>query len=165
MYFDQGQNWSASQGLAFSVHSGQADQILHVDLYVEGTEGQESYIYELDLTPSMEEEWVQIGIPWDSFHRVDWEAAAGSPFTKSDQISGLAFGFGTDEGELEGELWIDELGWLEGKQTIADPVEENQVIQTESREETGAGRNLPCFGSLALPFGLAGFVLLRKKDL
>lgn len=164
LYYDQSQNWSASQGLAFSVLAGQAGQVLHVDLYVESPEGQESYIYELDLTPAIESDWVQAGIPWDNFHRVDWEADAGSPFTKPDQISGLAFGFGTEEGELEGELWIDELGWLESQKAIPEPAAEIQEDQADPEEDTRPRFNLPCFGSLVLPFGLIGFVLLRKKD-
>ena len=60
----------------------------------------------------MEDEWVQIGIVWDHFQRVDWEENAGSPFTKVDQISGIAFGFGTEEAEYEGALWLDDLGWM-----------------------------------------------------
>ncbi len=131
---------------------------------MEGPEGQESYIYEQALASEMVEDWVQTGIPWNSFHRVDWEANAGAPFTKQDQISGLAFGFGTEDNEEEGQLWIDDLGWIEGSEQIQeDPVVEEIAEADPGGEESGTGRSLPCIGSLALPMSLAGVALVRKK--
>ena len=164
LYYDQSQDWSASQGLVFSIRSNQADRVLHIDLYVEGPEGQESYIYELDLTSAVQEEWVEAGITWDSFHRVDWEANAGSVFTKPGQISGLAFGFGTEDDELEGELWIDELGWLEGEENPMEPAQPEEEPQDEPSDEAQPARNLPCFGALVMPLGLVGYVLVRRKS-
>ena len=164
LFYDQAQDWSTSMGLAFSLHVEQGDQVLHVDLYVDGPEGQESYIYELDLEPRMEEGWVQVGILWDHFQRVDWEADAGSPFTKPDQVSGLAFGFGTEESEQEGVLWIDDLGWMipggqTGEEVVSSAENENEALpQEESR-----GWNIPCIGSLAMPVGLAGIALIQRK--
>ena len=164
LYFDQAQDWGASLGLAFSIHTGQSGGVLHVDLYVEGPEGQESYIYEQSLASEMVEDWVQTGIPWNSFHRVDWEANAGAPFTKQDQVSGLAFGFGTEENEEEGQLWIDDLGWIEGSEQIQEDTVVEEIAQADpGGEESGTGISLPCIGSLALPMSLAGVALVRKK--
>jgi len=157
LYYDQPQDWSDSLGLAFMVHSGQSGGTLHVDLFVEGTESSESYLYELNLEPGMEDEWVQIGILWDHFQRVDWEEDAGSPFRKEDQISGIAFGFGTEEDENEGVLWLDDPGLMMPHEDIAAGITSTEETESEqeSPEEPG-GFNLPCIGSLALPFGLVG---------
>ena len=116
--FDNPQDWSHSGGLAFLIHAGQGGGFLNVDLFAEGSEGHESYVFEQDLTAAMEGKWVQIGIPWQEFRRVDWEANPGSEFTNPQQISGLAFGFGTAEDEVEGQIWIDDLGWMDEEESI-----------------------------------------------
>jgi len=139
LYYEQVQDWSATQGLVFSIHVRQPDQVLHVDLFADGTEGQESYIFELDLTPEMEDDWVPIGIPWESFHRVDWEADAGSPFSRPDRVTGIAFGFGSEENELEGELWIDELGWMGDEEATVEESADREVSQSEEPEEDEPG--------------------------
>jgi hypothetical protein len=113
----------------------------------------------------MEEDWVQLGVPWESFHRVDWEADAGTPFTKSDQISGIAFGFSTEEGDQEGVLWIDDLGWLgEGEENEPSAPIEEPSSEEEEGEAAQPVWNIPCLGSLALPLGMVGILLFRKKE-
>jgi len=112
-----------------------------------------------------------VGIVWDYFQRVDWEEDAGSPFRKEDQISGVAFGFGTDEVEQEGVLWIDDLGWMIPRDDITNDIEtsSDQVNEKSSSEEPyseeSRGFNLPCIGSLAMPVGLVGMALFQKKRL
>jgi hypothetical protein len=164
LYYEQVQDWSATRGLVFSIRVGQPDQVLHVDLFTDGPEGQESYIFELDLTPVMDDDWVPIGIPWESFHRVDWEADAGSPFSKPDRVTGIAFGFGSEESALEGELWIDELGWMEDEEATVEESADQEVSQSEEPEDDEpGGRSLPCIGSLAMPLGLVGIALYQRK--
>ena len=164
LYYDLPQNWSDSIGLAFMIHAGQSGGILHVDLFVEGAESSESYLYELNLEPRMKDEWVQVGIVWDYFQRVDWEEDAGSPFQKEDQISGIAFGFGTEEDEMEGVLWIDDAGWMIPPEDIAAGIPSTEEIDSEpAPQEDSGGFNLPCIGSLALPFGLVGVGILKSQ--
>jgi len=164
LYYDQPQEWSDSMGLAFMIHTGQSGGVLHVDLFVEGTDGPESYLHELELTPRMEEEWVQVGIVWDHFQRVDWEDEAGSPFRKEDQISGIAFGFGTEEDENEGVLWLDDVGWMIPREDIGEEMTTHAEPESEPDSQEGPqGFNLPCIGSLALPVGLAGIALIQRK--
>ena len=163
LYYDQAQNWSGSAGLAFMIHTGQSEGTLHVDLFVEGSEGTESYVHELELSPRMEEEWVQVGIVWDYFKRVDWEEDAGSPFRKDDQITALAFGFGTEEESLEGVLWLDDVGWMIPGEDITAGITSTDEIESEpSQQEEQRGYNLPCIGSLALPFGLVGAAYFQR---
>jgi len=165
LYYDQAQNWSGSAGLAFMIHAGQSGGVLHVDLFVEGVDGPESYLHELELTPRMEEEWVQVGIVWDYFQRVEWEENGGTPFQKDDQISGLAFGFGTEEENLEGVLWLDDLGWMIPREDIAEGLSSSEEMETEPEpQDDSGGFNLPCIGSLALPMSLAGLVLVRRRN-
>ncbi|HDD61376.1 MAG TPA: hypothetical protein ENF22_02450 [Chloroflexi bacterium] len=163
LYYDQPQDWSDSMGLAFMVHAGQSGGTLHVDLFVESAESSESYLYELNLEPGMEDEWVQVGIVWDHFQRVDWEEDAGSPFKKEAQISGIAFGFGTEENKNEGVLWLDDLGWMTPREDVGEEITTPAEPESEpdSQEETG-GFNLPCIGSLALPIGLVGAAYFQR---
>jgi len=164
LYYEQVQDWSATQGLVFSIRVRQPDRVLHVDLYADDPEGQESYVFALDLTPEMVDDWIPVGIPWESFHRVDWEADAGSPFSKPDQVTGIAFGFGSEESELEGELWIDELGWMgDGEAAVEESIDQEVSQSEEPEEDEPGGRSLPCIGSLAMPLGLVGMAFYQRK--
>jgi hypothetical protein len=159
--YDQVQNWSGSDGITLSVRTDQEYALLDVDLYVDGPEGWESYISQIELRSG---DWKQVALPWSSFHRVDWEADAGSLFNKADQISRLAFGFSNEgESDIAGTIWIDDLGWMRS----GDVVEEEALRpgRDEGKEAEGGdqrGRSLPCTGSIFMPLGLAGVVLLKK---
>jgi hypothetical protein len=136
--------------------------MLDVDLYVDGPDGLESYIYQQEMSSG---DWIQVTIPWNNFHRVSWEADAGAPFNKPDQISRFAFGFSNEgENDIEGIVWVDELGWITkgvaAEEEASGPGrEESTVEEADDRR----GISLPCFGSLVMPLGLAGVVLLKKK--
>lgn len=162
--YDQAQDWQDRRGMVFYIHSGQTDQTLNVDLYVDGPQGKQSYLYELELTPEITQDWMQIDIPWERFRRVEWEADAGSEFTKPDQISGLAFGFSTEDVQLEGTVWIDDLGWIGGPGFPAENESEPTQGESENIQEPdqNGGRG-PCFPLGALPLGGAGLILYRRK--
>jgi len=131
--FNIPQDWSAADGLSFSVQADQAGNILHVDLYADGPAGRESYVYQLPLDSDMEGSWAAVGIPWDNFQRVEWEEEPGAVFTGVDSISGLAIGFGTEEEQIQGTVWIDDLGWM--------GMEEPPVQSPEN--ESLAGQEMP----------------------
>jgi hypothetical protein len=99
-------------GLSFSVRTANVGNILHVDLYAEGPSGRESYVYYLPLSTEMEEDWTEVAVPWSSFTRVEWEENPGESFGGADRVSGLAIGFGTEEEEIQGTVWINDLGWI-----------------------------------------------------
>ncbi|OQY33898.1 MAG: hypothetical protein B6I38_03020 [Anaerolineaceae bacterium 4572_5.1] len=166
LFYDNPQNWSSSEGLSFYVHAAESALILDVDLYVEGADGEdESYVYMVETTPESVDGWMRVDLAWDQFHRVDWEANAGTPFAKQDQISGMAFGFSTypDTPNI-GTIWVDDLQ-LMGTQSAVQP--ESPASDSESEEtpadESRGRRRLPCLGSLILPLGLAGVAFRRKK--
>ena len=177
LFFDNAQNWSSSAGLTFFVHAVQPALILNIDLYVDGPEGQESYIFMYETTQESVDGWTPVELSWDQFHRVDWEADAGSPFGKQDQVSGMAFGFSTYEDTPNtGTIWIDDLQLAGSISTAADPEppEPAPEIETEpggpsSDEPEGApaddsgGGGIPCLGALALPLGLVGYTFRRQR--
>ena len=53
--------------------------------------------------------WQEIFLSWDQFERVEWEADAGFPFTKADQLQSMAFGFNTPFGSLDEAKAVKEL--------------------------------------------------------
>jgi hypothetical protein len=160
--YDQAQNWSGSDGITFSVRTDQEYTLLDVDLYVDGPEGLESYISQIKLGSG---DWNQVAIPWDNFHRVDWEAEAGSPFKKAHQVSRLAFGFSNEgESDIEGMIWIDDLSWMTSGDVVEEEAPRPGRIESSGEEgEDQRGRRLPCIGSLFMPLGLIGVVLLKRK--
>ena len=159
--YDQAQNWSGSEGITFSARTDQEYALLDVDLYVDGPEGLESYISQVELHSG---DWSQITLPWSSFHRVSWEADAGSPFNKTDQVSRMAFGFSNEgETDIEGTIWVDDLGWVTSSEGLEEEAPRPGREESTREEDDRVGFRLPCFGSLVMPLGLAGVVLLKKR--
>ncbi len=160
LFYDQPQDWSGSSGVAFFILADQGAETLDVDIFVEGPEGRESYVSQVGITDNMLAGWDQISLRWDQFQRVEWEADPGSPLTRSDQISGISFGFNAEENDIQGGLRIDDLGWLRDGDavTVDQPVWESPTEEPEL-----AGRHLPCIGSLAFPLGMISLGLLYRK--
>ena len=162
------QNWSESSGLSFYVYAAQENTFFNVDLFLEN----EDYVYEVSLDSHAE--WTQIHIPWADFKRVEWEENGGSPFTKSDQIIGIAFGFSTPEGIEEapsGTIYIDDLALGQASAESAapnlvseiDPEPEENIPNETPAEEEPSSNPLPCIGGLVLPLGLGGLAFSQKK--
>ena len=172
LFYDNPQNWSANEGISFYYHAAQAALIMDVNLYVEGADGEdESYVYMLETTQESVDGWVQINIPWAEFHRVDWEADAGTPFAKEDRISGMAFGFSTYQDTPNiGTIWVDDLQFTGAQAAEAEAAPEagnappsDVPVEKSAAEEEPSGSPLPCVGGLVLPIGLAGLAFSRKK--
>lgn len=164
--FDSPQDWSHADGLRFSLHAGSSGGILHVDLYAEGPDGRQSYVFQQPLDSAAAGGWAVVAVPWESFQRVEWEADPGSPFGSQDQVSGLAFGFGTEDDEVQGVLWIDDLGWLGAEQGLAG----TGVVAEEAPEaagiERGSGLILLVLIGLPVLLMIAGgvvFILVRRS--
>ena len=158
LFYDSPQNLSAGEGISFFYKLLQSIPNFEINLYVDGPDGQESYVYSIETTQAGADSWIQTSIPWSEFKRVDWEANAGTPFAKQAQVSGLAFGFGS---QAIGTIWVDDLSLL-GAEPVAVPSplgepQDSQPVQPSGRPA------LPCLGSLTLPLLLAGLVLIRKR--
>lgn len=162
--YDDPQDWSAADGLSFSVRTANAGNILHVDLYAEGSSGRESFVYLLPLSSEMDGNWTEVAVPWSSFTRVEWEENPGEPFRGADRVSGLAIGFGTEDEEIQGTVWIDDLGWL-GMDLIPSQAEGEERLITD--EVTGENEPISWIwivaAGLVLITGGAGILVSRKK--
>jgi hypothetical protein len=168
LFFDNAQNWSGSPGISFFIHAARTGLILDIDLYVDGPDGQESYITRYETPPDSVDGWVPVSLTWDKFQRVDWEADAGTPFGKAEQVSGMAFGLSADTGmPNQGTIWIDDLQLIGSQPAgespeLAHPTPETAAEPVEPpTDEPSSG--IPCIGALALPLGLLGLSFYRQR--
>jgi uncharacterized protein (TIGR03382 family) len=144
--------------------------VLHVDLYAQSGEERESYFYELETTPESVSGWVPIQVRWEDFHRVDWEANAGAPFSKTDQVAGMAFGIPSRDSASEGQFWVDNLT-LAGAAQAVEPTAAVMPVSTQASAPTDAqptpaksARNpLGCGGSATLPLAVFGGLWLFSR--
>jgi hypothetical protein len=156
LMFDQPQDWSAADSLAFSLFSGSAGLVFNVDVYAGPPEARETYLYTIETSPVTSETWVPFELRWDGFHRADWEENAGAPFAKPGQVTGIAFGFTTYvDTPNTGVIWVDELHLSSREQAGVQPEPQAQPQPVEPQPEQ-PGRRLPfCGGALVLPLLLA----------
>ena len=155
LFYDDAQDWSASQGIGFYLHAAQAGLIFDVNIYAGSAEGQETYLDTIETPADSMDGWVPVMMYWSDFHRADWEENAGAPFANPERILGLAFGMNTSpDAPNTGTLWVDELSFLEegGVSMAPAALEEEQTsaAQLEEREEGQGGFSLPCGSAFLL---------------
>jgi len=169
IFYDNAQNWSASEGINFYLHSGKAGLVFNVDLYAGNDNEDETYLYTIEAPPDSADGWVPISLRWGDFHRADWEPGAGTPFAKPDQILGMAFGFDTYEGTNNtGTLWVDDLSLMGAETPVEAPPSAAQppeaAVEPAAPSNESPGRpGLPCGGAVALPMGLVVLAFWQKK--
>jgi hypothetical protein len=171
------QDWSGSPGISFYLHSAKAGQVLHVDLYAQNGEERESYVYSTETSAESVSGWAPVQVRWEDFHRVDWEANAGAPFGKPDQVAGMAFGIPSADSASEGQFWVDDLLLTGAAQPpVVEPTTTTAAVlpastelpvptvtqSTPAKPQPGAPN---CGGSAALPLAIFGslWVLSRKR--
>ena len=165
-FFESPQNWKTAGGLSLAIQPGAAGGKLHIDIYAGSPDSQESYYYVYE-TPAKTDGWTVLTIPWDAFKRVEWEENAGSSFSKTSQVLGMAIGFPGEEAQTTGgTLWVDDIQLIEppGGETAkiapTTPPEAGQPAQPPpvQPEKTAQPLNkggLPvCSGALVLPLVL-----------
>jgi len=176
-FYDSPQNWDASKGITFYLHTAKAGQAMHVDLYAQAGDERETYVYAFETTPESVSGWVPIRLRWEDFRRVEWEANAGAPFSKIDQVAGMAFGLPSQDAVSEGQFWVDDLALLAAAPvastplpvaetpTVAPPGATQFPVQpAESTPARPAHNPLGCAGSAALPLIVfAGLWLVNRK--
>ena len=169
IFYDSAQNWSSGEGISFYLHAAQIGLVFNVDLYAGNDNEEETYLYTIEAPPESANGWILISLRWEDFHRADWEAGAGTPFAKPDQIMGMAFGFDTYEGTSNtGKLWVDDLSLLSGDAPIEAPPPATQPSDAVSEpalpsDESPGRPSLLCGGAVALPIGLVTLAFWQKK--
>jgi hypothetical protein len=177
-FFDNPQNWSTSSGLSFALRSDIPGVTSHVDIYVGQQDKRETYYYTFE-TLDKSNIWIPVSIPWEDFHRVEWEENAGTPFSKADRVAGIAFGFPSDgDHPGNGMLWVDNVRLLDStsasvSQPELRPTTDQQVELSKTQQESQTEEETPfkksgnplCGGGLALPLILIGWGFWLKKFL
>ncbi len=158
LMFEQVQDWSAADGLAFYLRSADAGLIFDVNIYAGSMTASETYLCTIETSNTTSEVWVQFILRWEEFHRADWEENAGEAFAKPNQIAGMAFGFSTypDTPNI-GAVWVDDL-------SLSGEAETSSAEQPNVPEEPEQPRQplLPCGGAIFLPLLLVTLPLLKK---
>lgn len=162
LMFEQPQDWSVADGLAFALFSSSSALVFNVDVYAGPSEARETYSYAIETTTVTSETWVPFDLRWEEFHRVDWEENAGAPFARPNQIGGLAFGFSTyTDASNVGTIWVDDLR-LSGREQPGAPSEPQG--QPDEPQPGPSRRRLPfCGGALVLPLFLAFWSRRRRS--
>jgi hypothetical protein len=170
LFYEGAQDWSSTEGLGFDLHAAQPGLVFNLDVYAGSPDAQETYNYTIEAPPESADGWIPIVIQWPELHRADWEENAGTPFTSSDRILGLAFGFETyADAPNTGTLWVDQLTLLGAQQVeaAAFPGEglDDGGEDVEVPSQQTFRRFLPCGGATLVPLGLVGLAGLLKKRL
>jgi hypothetical protein len=164
------QDWSASEGLTFYIHSAQAGISFDVDIYAGSRDAQETYIYTVTAPAECAAGYVPVTVRWSDFKRASWEENAGAVFDKPSQVVGMAFGIGSSDATNTGAFWVDDLSLAGASAPSAEPTQPAQGSATEqpaAPEQPAQPQNpsSPCTGAL-LPLSLlAGLTVWKKKSL
>ncbi len=161
--FDSVQNWSNGRGLAFRIHAEQAGIPFDINVYTGVDDSRETYIDSASVPADSVDGWADVQIPWNEFHRADWEADAGTAFTKPDQIQEIAFGFnGLDSSNNTGTLWVDNVQLI-GQESSAPDIQPTE----EAGDQNFPAPRLPCPSpaAFALPLIFLGLIRWKIKPL
>jgi hypothetical protein len=169
LMYETPQDWSTGNGLVFYYRTAQAGVIFDVDLYAGPSENRETYLYTVEAPAESINSWIPLELRWEDFHRADWEENAGTPFAKANQVTGMAFGFGTlPDTPKAGTLWVDDLSLLGVTRVIIENTPPAPA-PTSAPEQSGQTEQpkrplLPCTGAAVLPLSLiVGLGLLGRK--
>lgn len=161
LFFDQPQDWSAAESLAFELLAGATR--FNIDLYVGAEDARATYAYSAESLAATADTWVPYEVRWEQFRRVAWEENAGAAFAQPEQVSGIAFGFNTDSGQsLRGQAWVDDLHLVSRSQSQANP-EPTQPSQPEEGPASSLPLSWPCTSSLVAPLALIGFIAWQRR--
>jgi hypothetical protein len=160
------QDWSAGNGLVFYFRTAQAGMLFDIDLYAGSSENRETYLYTIEAPAESVNNWTPMELRWEDFHRASWEENADAPFTKANQVTGMAFGLATAaDAPNIGKVWVDDISLL-GTAVVDAPPQSTQPPAPDQPEQTEKTRKpfLPCSGAIVLPLSLVlGSFLWKRK--
>ncbi len=159
--YESPRDWSAWEGISFHFRAAQAGLSFDINLYAGPPDNRETYLYTIETPAESVASWMPMELRWADFHRAAWEENADAPFEKTNEVVGLAFGFGTAEDAPNiGSLHVDDVVLLGAESEPAVPQPTGQPA--ESPEETPQRRLLPCSGALILPLLLLILPILKS---
>jgi hypothetical protein len=169
-YYETPQDWSASDGIRFTLYSQQSG--LGGSLIITVGEGDQTAPFEAFYEVGDAENWQQVYFSWQDFQRPDWAEEGGPQTFDPASVVGFDFAFSAGEEAIENVIWVDDLGLGEvavQPETAGQPEAEEEVsAEGEPAEDEGGiggliGRLFPnCPLSLALPLVVATLALKRK---
>lgn len=166
LFYEETQDWSASEGLTFHLHAAEAGLVFNVDVYAGSRDAQETYIYTVESPPESADGWIPIELRWSDFHRADWEENAGASFDNPERVIGLAFGFTTyPDTPNTGTLWVDDIQLMGGQAAVVEPPQAQPTLSQPEEEdgEQNPRRLLPCRGAALLPLALVVWVWRKRR--
>jgi hypothetical protein len=178
VFFDSVQNWSSGEGVSFYLQASKSGLVFDVDLYAGSMDSQETYAYTIETSPESTTGWMAVDLPWEQFHRVEWEENGGAVFGKPDKMLGFGFGFGTPtDAPNTGVVSVDELRLMgtggQMEQTAPTAAEQSTSpllptnpppAATPAEQASNPLRRLVCGNAAALPvMALAVFWWSRRR--
>ena len=160
--FDELQDWSGGEGIGLWVRSDAANN--WVTLMVFSGDQDDPTPFEVTFAVAGDETWAQHSFAWADLSKAEWVGDAGIAAIDTARIIGYGFSVGAyDEGAVEGALWVDDLAPSGGKPppVIAPAATAEPVLPTEELGEDD--QRGPMCGTMALPLGMAGLVLVARR--
>lgn len=148
-YFEEVQDWGASQGISFFLRADRAGLPYDVAVYGGSPEKRTTYHIRLSTPAGSEADWMPVMIRWNEILRAEWEENPGVPFPPA-QVTGFSIGISdTVGGAVGGALWLDDLslavapgGQAPGQQPLPSSILEARQAATQSPTDPYAALNL-----------------------
>lgn len=179
LFYDDYQDWSQFEGVAFNYRADALGRIVDVTVHGGTLNESTSYQYTVETIPGSDEEWIPMVLTWNQILGVDWEADTRNPIDPS-QITGIAFGFGAYEGtSISGTIWVDDLRLLgdesapvmvstpdEAESPTEEQLAEDSSSQPQTEPETPPqGGGGLCANSVAVGvMASVGVIKYRRKN-
>jgi hypothetical protein len=167
LMYETPQNWSEGNGLAFYFRASQSGTFFDIDLYAGPPENRETYLYTIETPAESVNDWIPMELLWEDFHRASWEENADAPFTKADQVAGMAFGLGTPpDAPNVSTVWVDDISLLGTAGTADSSPQSAATLAPEqpSQPEQPQKPSLPCAGALVLPLLAVALPFWKKAN-
>ncbi len=180
--YEQGQDWSGSDGISLWMMSDTPGQSITWMVFAGDPEGPMPYEAFIETTEESVNNWIQVSLPWDDFHLAPWSSAIDGPLDTS-QVTGYGFSI-VPEAAVDGIIWFDEISLYSSnfEEPMAEDlaaeeeaeVEAEAVIDEPEQPESGSGEEQEptapgktggglCASAAILPVLAAGAIIFNRK--
>ncbi len=148
-YFDELQDWGASQGISFFLRADRAGIPYDVALYGGSPQNRTTYHIRLSTPDGSDANWMPVMIRWNEILRAEWEENPGSPFPPAG-VTGFSIGISDSvSGAVGGSLWVDDIalagvfdGEIPGQVMPSASIQEAQQAVSQNPNDPHAFLNL-----------------------